>query len=49
MVNMELKQIIFRSPSDGKTELRQNDELTRFFTIYDGHCREDPRKSYTAN
>ena len=49
-VNMELqRQIIFRRPSEGKTELRQNDELTRFFTIYDGHCREDPRKSYTAN
>ena len=31
MVKMELKQIIFRSPSEGKTELRQNDELTRFF------------------
>ena len=30
-VNMELKrQIIFRRPSEGKTELRQNDELTRF-------------------
>ena len=31
MVKMELKQVIFRSPSEGKTELRQNDELTRFF------------------
>ena len=30
MVKMELKQIIFRSPSVGKTELRQSDELTRF-------------------
>ena len=30
MVKIELKQIIFRSPSEGKTELRQNDELTRF-------------------
>ena len=30
MANMELKQIIFRSPSEGKTELWQNDELTRF-------------------
>ena len=30
-VNVELqRQIIFRSPSEGKTELRQNDELTRF-------------------
>ena len=30
-VNMELqRQIIFRRPSEGKTELRQNDELTRF-------------------
>ena len=30
-VNMELQtQIIFRRPSEGKTELRQNDELTRF-------------------
>ena len=27
---MELKQIIFISLSEGKTELRQNDELTRF-------------------
>ena len=29
-VGMELKQITFISPSEGKTELRQNDELTRF-------------------
>ena len=30
-VNMELQtQIIFRRPSEGKKELRQNDELTRF-------------------
>ena len=29
MVKMELKQITFISPSEGKTELRQNDELTR--------------------
>ena len=29
-VKMELKQIIFRSPSVGITELRQSDELTRF-------------------
>ena len=29
-VEMELKQITFISPSEGKTELRQNDELTRF-------------------
>ena len=30
-VNVELqRQIIFRTPSEGKTELRQNDELTRF-------------------
>ena len=30
MVEMELKQITFVRPSEGKTELRQNDELTRF-------------------
>ena len=30
MVEMKLKQIIFIRPSDGKTELSQNDELTRF-------------------
>ena len=30
MVEMELKQITFISPSEGKTELRQNDELARF-------------------
>ena len=29
MVKMELQQITFISPSEGKTELRQNDELTR--------------------
>ena len=29
-VNMELKQIIFSSPLEGKTELRQNDELKSF-------------------
>ena len=29
-VEMELKQITFIRPSEGKTELRQNDELTRF-------------------
>ena len=29
-VKMELKQTTFRSPSVGKTELRQSDELTRF-------------------
>ena len=30
MVEMELKPIAFISPSEGKTELRQNDELARF-------------------
>ena len=30
MVEMELKQITFIRRSEGKTELRQNDELTRF-------------------
>ena len=30
LVKMELKQIIFISTSEDKTELRQNDELTRF-------------------
>ena len=30
MVEMELKQITFIRPSEGETELRQNDELTRF-------------------
>ena len=30
MVEMELKQITFIRPSEGKTELRQNDELARF-------------------
>ena len=30
MVEMELKQITFIRASEGKTELRQNDELTRF-------------------
>ena len=29
-VNIELKQIIFSSPLEGKTELRQNDELKSF-------------------